>query len=595
MKETSIVDYAQQTANRLALRFRAIGLLIGLVLAIVYSVYHHFSVADTVLNVAKTNLAQSIQIGGTYYQARLASSMIKTEVFEHVWIFDSSKDLIVREGNKIDSIPSESLWERRFYVKDFWPYALIKSKVSYHGEHTGTLFVSYRIPLIKSFVILCLITSIFLMLSYYIKTRILNMGQNIASPVYSFMTTLEESLRDNKFANKKKGRSFKELVKFETWLRDFFIQAKKSEKVARKALADAQTAKIASQVRHDIQGALMIANSALNNINEHNDEVRILKASLDRVKSTIQDIPKIANLDDKDIQGIIECPKQVVIEEKLESCHLLSIITQVVSDMSLTNNNISFTYDISKDSERSYIKVNYKRFERVLFNLYKNAVEAIKESGEITTRLFIKEDSVILQIEDNGKGMPQEVLVKLGQKGISFGKSNGTGLGVYDAFEQFDKWNAGIDYATIENQGTTVSLRFDIAKENPLFPSEILIPEESTVIILDDDPSVHESWRQRFKSLDGNNIEYYFFDSPEEAKVSINNLQEMNREFIFLGDYDLRSNETDGIKFIKDNKLNDQSILVTSSLDSVLDECRTLKIPVISKSIQSSIDIHTIL
>ncbi len=191
--------------------------------------------------------------------------------------------------------------------------------------------------------------------------------------------------------------------------------------------------------------------------------------------------------------------------------------------------------------------------------------------------------------------MPQEVLVKLGQKGVSFGKSNGTGLGVYDAFEQFDKWNAGIDYATIENKGTTVSLRFDIAKENPLFPSEILIPEESTVIILDDDPSVHESWRQRFKSLDGNNIEYYFFDSPEEAKASINNLQEMNREFIFLGDYDLRSNETDGIKFIKDNKLNDQSILVTSSLDSVLDECRTLKIPVISKSIQSSIDIHTTL
>ena len=93
MKETSIVDYAQQTANRLALRFRAIGLFIGLVLAIVYSVYHHFSVADTVLNVAKTNLAQSIQIGGTYYQARLASSMIKTEVFEHVWIFDSSKEL----------------------------------------------------------------------------------------------------------------------------------------------------------------------------------------------------------------------------------------------------------------------------------------------------------------------------------------------------------------------------------------------------------------------------------------------------------------------------------------------------------------------
>ena len=66
------------------------------------------------------------------------------------------------------------------------------------------------------------------------------MGQNIANPVFSFMSNLEESLRDNKFANKKKGRSFSELVKFEAWLRDFFVQAKKSEKVARKALADAQ-------------------------------------------------------------------------------------------------------------------------------------------------------------------------------------------------------------------------------------------------------------------------------------------------------------------------------------------------------------------
>jgi signal transduction histidine kinase len=594
MKETSIVDYAQQTANRLALRFRAIGLLIGLALAIVYSVYHHFSVADTVLNVAKTNLAQSIQIGGTYYQARLASSMIKTDVFEHVWIFDSNKELIIREGNNINNIIPDSLWKRKFYVKDYWPYALIESKVSYHGQHTGTLFVSYRLPLVKSFIILALVTSIFLLLSHYLKTRILNMGENIANPVFAFMTTLEESLRDHKFANKKKGRSFKELVKFESWLRDFFIQAKKSEKVARKALADAQTAKIASQVRHDIQGALMIANSALNNINEHNDEVRILKASLDRVKSTIKDIPKIANLDDKDIEDIVECPKTINKEETLESCHLLSIVTQVVSDLSLTNNKISFKYDLSDDSEKAYINTNYTRFERVLLNLYKNSVEAIEDNGTITTRIYLKDESVIFEIEDNGKGIPNDVLNKLGQKGLSYGKVNGTGLGVYDAFEQFDKWNAGIAYATAEGEGTTVKMRFDIAEDNPLYPSEILIAENSTVVILDDDPSVHESWKQRFKELSNNTVTYKYFDSPEHAKLEINNLKDMNKEFLFLGDYDLRHKNTDGIRFIKENDLHDYSILVTSSIDSVIDDCREFEIPVISKSIQSSIDIHTI-
>lgn len=68
----------------------------------------------------------------------------------------------------------------------------------------------------------------------------------------------------------------------------------------------------------------------------------------------------------------------------------------------------------------------------------------------------------------------------------------------------------------------------------------------------------------------------------------------MNKEFLFLGDYDLRHKYTDGIRFIKENDLHDYSILVTSSIDSVIDDCREFEIPVISKSIQSSIDIHTI-
>lgn len=118
--------------------------------------------------------------------------------------------------------------------------------------------------------------------------------------------------------------------------------------------------------------------------------------------------------------------------------------------------------------------------------------------------------------------------------------------------------------------------------------------KKGTVIILDDDPSVHESWKQRFKQLNNDDVTYKYFESPELAKSEIADLKKMNQEFLFLGDYDLRSDPTDGIEFIKENNLNDYSILVTSSIDSVLDECRKLEIPVISKSIQSTIDIHTI-
>ena len=419
------------------------------------------------------------------------------------------------------------------------------------------------------------------------------MGQNIANPVFAFMTTLEKSLKENKFANKKKGRSFKELVKFESWLRDFFIQAKKSDKIARKALADAQTAKIASQVRHDIQGALMIANSALNNINEHNEEVRILKASLDRVKSTIQDIPKMANLSDNDIL-LVEDADLVNVDENIESCHLFSIVAQIVSDLSLTNSNITFNYHLLNDSEKAYIKVNFLRLKRVLFNLYKNSVEAISTRGEITTTISIEDGYVFLKIIDTGKGMPSSIFKKLGKKGITYGKESGTGLGVYDAFEQFEKWNAKLHFTSQEGQGTTAIIKFEQVEENPLYPSEILLSENSTVIILDDDPSVHESWKQRFKILGSEHISYKYFSSPDLAKIEIEKLQKEHCEFLLLGDYDLRSNETDGIRFITENNLQDYSILVTSSIDSVLSDCRKFEIPVISKSLQSSIEVHTI-
>jgi len=302
----------------------------------------------------------------------------------------------------------------------------------------------------------------------------------------------------------------------------------------------------------------------------------------------------IKGLTGDDIDSIIGRPKKNVTKENLENCHLLSIVTQVVSDLSLTNNRINFSYDISDDADKSYIKVNYKRFERILLNLYKNSVEAILDEGTISTRIYSDNDFVTLEIEDNGKGMPKHVLEKLGQKGISYGKEAGTGLGVYDAFEQFNKWNIGIKYETTEASGTVVKLKFELVEENPLFPTEILIPEKSTVIVLDDDPSVHESWKQRFKTLRDDSVTYKYFDHPDMAKKELRSLLDNNKEFLFLGDYDLRNDKTDGVRFIKENNLMEYSILVTSSIDSVLDDCRQYKIPVISKSIQSSIDIHTI-
>ena len=278
----------------------------------------------------------------------------------------------------------------------------------------------------------------------------------------------------------------------------------------------------------------------------------------------------------------------------------------VVSHLELQNFAVSAQWDkieklLDKFNNATFYvlrvsnSIVFRLFEEgeVLFSS-QNAIESITTNGKIVTSISITDGKANLSISDNGIGMPEKVFKNLGQKGNTFGKASGTGLGIYDAYEQLKRWNADIYYQTEKNLGTTANLVFEIVDENPLFPSEILIPEDSTVVILDDDPSVHESWRQRFKAFQDNNVSFKYFEQPNEATIVINELKSTGTDFLFLGDYDLRDRNINGLKFIEDNNIIDHSVLVTSSIKAVLNECRVKQIPVISKSIQSTISIHTV-
>lgn len=68
--------------------------------------------------------------------------------------------------------------------------------------------------------------------------------------------------------------------------------------------------------------------------------------------------------------------------------------------------------------------------ERIMANLVANAVEAIEGVGEVSVDFEGTNDHMAcICISDNGKGMPPELLARMGQRGASFGKEAGNGLG----------------------------------------------------------------------------------------------------------------------------------------------------------------------
>src|SRR5437868_2486361 len=72
-----------------------------------------------------------------------------------------------------------------------------------------------------------------------------------------------------------------------------------------------------------------------------------------------------------------------------------------------------------------------KKLERALYNLLLNACEAVaSNAGEIEIELREVSGGVVIRVCDNGRGIPHPVQGKLFEPFVSYGKENGTGLGL---------------------------------------------------------------------------------------------------------------------------------------------------------------------
>ena len=68
--------------------------------------------------------------------------------------------------------------------------------------------------------------------------------------------------------------------------------------------------------------------------------------------------------------------------------------------------------------------------ERVFFNLITNALEAMPEGGSIHIDAKESDDSVLVEIEDTGHGIPPEIRDQLFEPFATAGKKDGLGLGL---------------------------------------------------------------------------------------------------------------------------------------------------------------------
>ncbi len=102
--------------------------------------------------------------------------------------------------------------------------------------------------------------------------------------------------------------------------------------------------------------------------------------------------------------------------------------------------------------------VDENEIRQLILNLTQNAREAMPEGGKITISTRFIHDHVVLTIQDTGRGIPHEIIKKLGTPFFTT-KSNGTGLGLAICYRIAQRNNARIEVDT-DATGTTFSIKF---------------------------------------------------------------------------------------------------------------------------------------
>ncbi len=231
-----------------------------------------------------------------------------------------------------------------------------------------------------------------------------------------------------------------------TGIRDGERALFQSEKLT---MAGELAAGIAHELRNavtSLRGFLQLAISENPELNKYSS---IMISEIDRIHHLNNELMSIAK------------PKETLFVKK----ELKSIIKNVIVLLNTQAilHNIQIFIDYPHELNELIIRCDEDKMRQVLINLIKNSIEAMPDGGEIWLKVKQLKKQVIIQIIDQGKGIPKEFLEKIGQAFFTT-KHNGTGLGLKVSYQIVQFHGGEMRIKSKLGKGTTVEIRLPFEK-----------------------------------------------------------------------------------------------------------------------------------
>jgi len=411
----------------------------------------------------------------------------------------------------------------------------------------------------RTFVAITFFGAFFVILVAYTFNRLI---KDVNKPIYDFaefisninFTTLE--LPRVAESKQSENSNIKSLYKN---ISNLISNLKESQKELLDKEKHMAMSELAAQVAHDIRSPL----AALEMVLQSKEEIETNKKELMKNAATrINDIAENLLENYRAPLAISTGSKQ---HEKID---LLPLAEGIVAEKKIqyqSYSGLSIEIENNTDTLSCEIEANKVEVNRVLSNLINNAAEATEFGGNIVIRLLRKEDKLEILIIDDGPGIPKEKISALTQKGISFGKKNGNGLGLYHAKKTLEDLKGSLEIESELGFGTTVKMTIPATLEK----------ESSNKVeyaLLDNDELIRMTWEMSAKKL---GINLHTFSHPSEL---YGNLKRLPKETSIYLDLNLECDES-GLDVAK--RLFDQGyeniFLATGSEELNLEELDHIK------------------
>jgi two-component system NtrC family sensor kinase len=213
--------------------------------------------------------------------------------------------------------------------------------------------------------------------------------------------------------------------------------------------------KMAAHVTHEIRNPL---SSIALNVELLEEDIEPGTESATLVRAIKREVERLSELSQQYLSVARQQPLRLQMED------LTELVGDAVAFMRryLESHRVICRMDVEQGLPE--VPADEAQLKQALFNLLRNATEAMPDGGEIHVHLNTEPDSLVVTVDDTGPGIPAEVRTRLFEPFYTT-KDHGTGLGLAITFRIIQQHGGTIECLQRSEGGTRFVLRLPLSSD----------------------------------------------------------------------------------------------------------------------------------